>query len=91
MTIQSSSPASADIQETSRAIDAPELLTRIAEDLRAKSGSDLPLSCFVEQVKLQLAGGKTPEELQQQATGAANSNQPSQLSDTYMAWAMPQQ
>lgn len=91
MTIQSGSPASADIQETSRTIDAPELLTRIAEDLRAKSGSDLPLSCFVEQVKLQLAGGKTAEELQEQATGAANSNKPAQLSDTYMAWAMPQQ
>jgi hypothetical protein len=42
-------------------------------------------------VKLQLAGGKTPEELQEQATGAANSNKPAQLSDTYMAWAMPHQ
>jgi len=91
MTVQSSSPASADIQETSRAIEAPEFLTRIAEDLRAKSGSDLPLSCFVEQVKLQLAGGKTPEEIEQQATGAANSNKPAHLSDTYMAWAMPHQ
>jgi hypothetical protein len=91
MTVQSSSPASADIQETSRAVEAPEFLTRIAEDLRAKSGSDLPLSCFVEQVKLQLAGGKTPEELQQQATGAANSNKPAHLSETYMAWAMPHQ
>ena len=91
MTVQSGLPASAGIQETSRAIDAPEFLTRIAEDLRAKSGSDLPLSCFVEQVKLQLAGGKTPEELQEQATGAANSNKPAHLSDTYMAWAMPHQ
>ena len=91
MTVQSSPPASAGVQETSRAIEAPEFLTRIAEDLRAKSGSDLPLSCFVEQVKLQLAGGKTPEELQQQATGAANSNKPAHLSDTYMAWAMPHQ
>lgn len=90
MTVLSSSSASADIQETSRAIEAPEFLTRIAEDLRAKSGSDLPLSCFVEQVKLQLAGGKTPEELQEQATGVANSNKPAHLSDTYMAWAMPQ-
>ncbi|MBB3655173.1 hypothetical protein FHX15_000372 [Rhizobium sp. BK650] len=89
MTVQSGSSASADIQETSRAVDAPEFLTRIAEDLRAKSGSDLPLSCFIQQVKLQLAGGKTPEELQEQATRAANSNMPAHLSDTYMAWAMP--
>ena len=91
MTTQSGSPASTDVQETFRAIDTPEFLKRIAENLRARSGSDLPLSCFIEQVKLQLAGGKTPEELQEQATGAANSNRPAQLSDTYMAWAMPHQ
>ena len=91
MTVQSGLPASAGIQETPRAIDTPEFLKRIAENLRARSGSDLPLSCFIEQVKLQLAGGKTPKELQEQATAAANSNRPAQLSDTYMAWAMPHQ
>jgi hypothetical protein len=88
MTIQSGSPASTDVQETSRAIDTPEFLTRIAEGLRTKSGSDLPLSCFIEQVKLQLAGGKSPEELQNEVA-AANNNTPSHLSDTYKAWAMP--
>ncbi|PCK88541.1 hypothetical protein CPT32_02825 [Rhizobium sophoriradicis] len=86
MTTQSGSPASTDVQETFRAIDTPEFLIRIAEKLRAKSGSDLPLSCFIEQVKLQLAGGKSPEELQKDA---ANSNTPSHLSDCYKAWAMP--
>ncbi|PDT09520.1 MULTISPECIES: hypothetical protein [unclassified Rhizobium] len=86
MTTQSGSPASTDVQETFRAVDTPEFLIRIAEKLRAKSGSDLPLSCFIEQVKLQLAGGKSPEELQ---NDAANSNTPSHLSDTYKAWAMP--
>jgi len=88
MTIQSGSPTSTDVQETSRTIDTSEFLTRIAEKLRAKSGSDLPLSCFIEQVKLQLAGGKSPEQLQNEAA-AANSNMPGQLSDTYKAWAMP--
>ena len=86
MTIQSGSPVSTNVQETPRAIDTPEFLIRIAEKLRAKSGSDLPLSCFIEQVKLQLAGGKSPEELQKEA---ANSNMPRHLSDTYKAWAMP--
>ncbi|OWV70066.1 hypothetical protein ATY77_18665 [Rhizobium sp. R634] len=86
MTTQSGSPASTDVQETIRAIDTPEFLIRIAEKLRAKSGSDLPLSCFVEQVKLQLAGGKSPEELQNEA---ANCNTPGHLSETYKAWAMP--
>ncbi|ARO25123.1 hypothetical protein CO659_09705 [Rhizobium sp. S9] len=86
MTTKSGSPASTDAQETFRAIDTPEFLVRIAEKLRAKSGSDLPLSCFIEQVKLQLAGGKSPEDLQ---NDAANSNTPGHLSETYKAWAMP--
>ncbi|SCB57162.1 hypothetical protein GA0061105_102149 [Rhizobium aethiopicum] len=86
MTTQSGSPASTDVQETPRAIDTPEFLVRIAEKLRAKSGSDLPLSCFIEQVKLQLAGGKSPEDLQ---NDAANSNTRGHLSETYKAWAMP--
>jgi hypothetical protein len=90
MTIQSASPASPDVQDSSRAIEAPELLARIAEDLRAKSGSDLPLSCFIEQVKLQLAGGKSPEELQGLAGTAANGNASPQSSDIYKAWAMPE-
>lgn len=69
MTIQSGSPASTDVQETSRTIDTSEFLTRIAEKLRTKSGSDLPLSCFIEQVKLQLAGGKSPETAAERSSG----------------------
>jgi hypothetical protein len=50
----------------------------------------LPLSCFVEQVKLQLAGGKSPEELESMASGeGANVNTPHKISETYKAWAMP--
>jgi hypothetical protein len=89
MTIQSGSPVAANIQQSSRTIEAPEFLNRLAEDLRAKSGSDLPLSCFVEQVKLQLAGGKSPEELQGEVRESANSNTPYQSSDCYRFWAMP--
>ncbi|MGO8041205.1 hypothetical protein AB9E11_36115, partial [Rhizobium leguminosarum] len=36
----------------------------------------------------QLAGGKSPEQLQNEAA-AANSNMPVHLLDTYKAWAMP--
>lgn len=89
MTIQSGSPA-ADVQQSSRSIDAPEFLNRLAEDLRARSGSDLPLSCYVEQVKLQLAGGKSPEELQGEVRESANSNTPYQSSDFYRSWALPE-
>ena len=43
-----------------------------------------------EQVKLQLAGGKSPEELQGQTRESANSNTPYQSSDCYRFWAMPE-
>ncbi|KQV64525.1 hypothetical protein [Rhizobium sp. Root1220] len=85
MTIQNSPTASADVRQASR-LDTPEFLNRLAEEFRAKSGSDLPLSCFVEQVKLQLAGGRTPEELDRLAKGQDNKAEV----DCYRAWAMPE-
>ncbi|PKA41222.1 hypothetical protein [Rhizobium sullae] len=90
MMIQSGSPAPSDVREASRAIDTPDFLNRIAEEMRATSGSDLPLSCFIEQVKLQLAAGKSPEELRGQARESANSNAPYQSSECFRAWAMPE-
>ncbi len=85
MTVQSGVAVSRDVDDTPRAVEAPDFLNRIAEELRAKSGSGLPLSCFVEQVKLQLAGGRTPEDLTHQLTG----HQGKSTNDCYKAWAMP--
>lgn len=90
MTLQIGTPASANVRENPRAVETPEFLMRVAEELRARSGSDLPLSCFVEQVKLQLAGGKSPEELENMASGeGSNTGNPHKISETYNAWAMP--
>ncbi|MBB3963656.1 hypothetical protein [Rhizobium metallidurans] len=86
MTIQSGTPAATGVQQPPRPIDTPELLTRLAEALKAKSGSDLPLSCFVEQVKLQLAGGLSAEELSRRA----RSQHSGARTDCYRAWAMPE-
>jgi hypothetical protein len=86
MTIQNGTSAAAGVQEPSRPIDTPELLNRLAEALKAKSGSDLPLSCFVEQVKLQLAGGRSPEELAHRTKGQDNRAP----TDCFRAWAMPE-
>ncbi len=85
MTIQTSSAASAGAQEPLMPMETPEFLRRIAERLRAKSGSDLPLSCFIEQVKLQLAGGKTPAELDL----AADQDNKAAV-DCFRVWAMPE-
>ncbi|CCM76595.1 hypothetical protein [Rhizobium mesoamericanum] len=87
MTIQSSSAAPAGAPEQPPPLmNTPEFVSRIAERLRAKSGSDLPLSCFIEQVKLQIAGGKTPEELDRLARRQDNKA----AIDCFRSWAMPE-
>ncbi|MGO4437916.1 hypothetical protein [Rhizobium sp. RAF56] len=69
-----------------RAIDITEHLVRLAEDLKALSGSDLPLSCFIEQAKLKFA--HTPETADA-ASYLAAKRQASTASDCFRAWAMP--
>jgi hypothetical protein len=82
----------AEVEEPSHPIDTTEFLTRLAEDLKMKSGSDLPLSCFVEQVKMQLAG-KSPADLERISSERLTTlaTVPKyQSSDCFRAWAMPE-
>ena len=74
-----------------RAIGANELIKRMAEDLRIKSGSDLPLSCFIEQVKMQLAGRAPAANSGTVPSIAANARTTRyHSSDLFRAWAMPE-
>ncbi|MBW6423031.1 hypothetical protein KX729_16355 [Rhizobium sp. XQZ8] len=70
-------------QDPPRLLNSPELIERLATEMRARSGGELPHSFCVEQVKRQLAG-KSVE------TGAANAPQmplrPEQRS-VFHAWA----
>lgn len=86
MTIQSGSAAPSGDQELPPPMDTPDFLNRVAERLRAESGSGLPLSCFIQQVKLQLASGKTPKEIDHAAKGP----DAKAVVDCYKAWAMPE-
>jgi hypothetical protein len=45
-------------QQTAHSLDTPEMIDRLAAEMRASSGADLPHAYFVEQVKLKLAGEK---------------------------------
>ena len=78
---------------TASAIDTPEFIRRLAEDQRIKSGSDLPLSCFIEQVKMQLRGRRANEAYpipQDRIAKRASVSRPiQQTSDLFQAWAMP--
>jgi len=74
-----------------RAIETPEFVIRLAEDQRIKSGSDLPLSCFIEQVKMQLKG-RPSSELQRPIGDRVKSQVAAyrpHTSELYKAWAMP--
>jgi hypothetical protein len=72
-------------------LDSPEFINRLAENMKTESGSDLPLSCFVEQVKMQLAAGSSadfartaPDRIARRAPASD-----SESSDCFKAWAMP--
>ena len=80
------------VRSGDKALDTPEFIKRLAEDQRLKSGSDLPLSCFIEQVKMQLAGKSRAEVLR---IAANQSKKPMPMptyetSDCFRAWAMPE-
>jgi len=75
----------------SRTVDSPEFIVRLAEDMRIRSGSDLPLSCFIEQVRMQLAG-KPPSDVARMAADRSARQAPItryQSSDCFKSWAMP--
>ena len=75
----------------SSTVDSPEFIVRLAEDMRIRSGSDLPLSCFIEQVRMQLAG-KSPSDVACMAADRPTKQPPMtryQSSDCFKSWAMP--
>lgn len=88
----SAASGTAQPNEAPRGIDTPEFINRLAEDLRVKSGSDLPLSCFVEQVKMQLSG-KSREDLLRMAANQSSAQpalKATGTSDCFRFWAMPE-
>jgi len=71
--------------DSPRLLNTPEMIERLAMEMRARSGGELPHSFCVEQVKRQLAG--EPVE-----TGAANAPQmpakASEQSSVFHSWAI---
>ncbi|QND47790.1 hypothetical protein HB780_19170 [Rhizobium lusitanum] len=91
MAVQNQTAETANEQKLSRSVDTPEFIVRLAEDMRIRSGSDLPLSCFIEQVRMQLAG-KSPGEIASMAADRPARQAPApryQSADCFKAWAMP--
>ena len=91
MAIRNQVAEAANEQKLSRTVDTPEFIVRLAEDMRIRSGSDLPLSCFIEQVRMQLAG-KSPSDVARMVSDRPARQTPVpkyQSSDCFKSWAMP--
>ncbi|MEZ2219877.1 hypothetical protein [Rhizobium sp. RCC_161_2] len=91
MAVQNQVAETANEQKLLRSVDTPEFIVRLAEDMRVRSGSDLPLSCFIEQVRMQLAG-KSQGEVASMAADRSARQTPApkyQSSGCFKAWAMP--
>lgn len=74
-------------------MDTPDFIRRLAEDQRIRSGSDLPLSCFIEQIKMQLKGRPANDlarVAQDRIVKRSAASQAHQTSELYKAWAMPE-
>jgi hypothetical protein len=73
-----------------RAIEAPELIDRLAEQLRQSSDVDLPHSYFVEQVRLGLAGKDLADRLAaNDIESGAHRGKRQPARSVFHAWAMP--
>ncbi|MBO3761036.1 hypothetical protein [Ciceribacter sp. L1K22] len=83
-----SSPVPVVDPASERALDAPELIERMAAELRTASGSELPLEYFIDQVKRGLAGQETNDSRPQttETRRAAAGTSPS----VFHSWAMPE-
>ena len=73
-----------------RLVDSPELIERLAQELRLRSDPGLPHTFYVEQAKRQLAGrnGLSGAAARDHILGARQ--MPLQSASVFRAWAMPE-
>lgn len=91
MAVQNQADETTNDRPLSRTVDTPDFIVQLAEDMRLKSGSDLPLSCFIQQVRMQLSG-MSPGDVARMTTERPARQTPLpkyQTSDCFKAWAMP--
>ena len=72
-----------------RLLDRTEMIERLANDLRLKSGLDLPHAYFVQQIKLQLSGSPAfDHSLLEPESPAARRAANYQSAACFEAWAI---
>ncbi|CUX26722.1 hypothetical protein G3A56_14715 [Rhizobium oryzihabitans] len=88
MITSNSMPISASAEEAPHSIDTPDLIDRLAAEMRATGDRELPHSFYVEQVKRTLAGKTVKradnDEMPRTKIPAAGT------SSVFQCWAMPE-
>ena len=72
-------------KDISPSLETPEMIERLAREMRARSGGELPHSFCVEQVKRQLAGRAAGNLA---ANDEASRFKPMEQSSVFHAWAL---
>ncbi len=83
-------PMAENASERARLMDRPELVERLAKELRLRGDPDLPHEFYVEQVRRQLAGrsGLSGAAAREHVLGTRK--MPLQSASVFRAWAMPE-
>jgi hypothetical protein len=93
MITSNSMPMPATGEEPSRSIETPELIDRLAVEMRATGDRDLPHSFYVEQVKRKLAGTRSrtdPVAANDETAEPPKAQVAASTSSVFQCWAMPE-
>ncbi|MDZ7926873.1 MAG: hypothetical protein U5L46_07205 [Agrobacterium sp.] len=88
MITSNSMPISASAEEAAHSITTPDLIDRLAAEMRATGDRELPHSFYVEQVKRTLAGKTVKRADNDERPGAKIPA--AGTSSVFQCWAMPE-
>lgn len=75
-------------KDAGRSIGSPELIERLAKEMQAREGADLPHAFYVEQIRRQLSG--EPLINLPNKPSDMNATTPAATSSVFQCWAMPE-
>lgn len=75
-------------KDAGRSIGSPELIERLAREMQAREGADLPHAFYVEQIRRQLSG-EPPINVTNKPSDM-NATTPAATSSVFQCWAMPE-
>ncbi|MFK0384316.1 hypothetical protein [Rhizobium sp. RM] len=89
MITSNSMPMSSSRKEEQNSIETPELIERLAAEMRASGDRELPISFYVDQVKRTLARERVTNQVANDEPALAKVPAAS-TSSVFQCWAMPE-